>query len=111
MLAQFYRRGLAKFAKQKTGKFKGAAEHRFVGISGVTGPETCLERRTNCWLITAYAYKAKLDAANTQDRMAAELAGKTIEAKMEAQKRASAVMIGEQGAATPPLSGRCSRCP
>src|SRR4051794_24757360 len=43
------------------------------------------------------AYKAKLDAANTQDRIAAELAAKEIEAEIAAQKEASAVIIAEQG--------------
>ena len=31
------------------------------------------------------AYKAKLDAANTQDRIAADLAAKEIEAEIEAR--------------------------
>src|SRR3954454_17000615 len=43
------------------------------------------------------AYKAKLDAANTQDRIAADLAAKEIEAEIAAQKEASAVIIAEQG--------------
>ena len=43
------------------------------------------------------AYKAKLDAANTQDRIAADLAAKEIEAEIEARKQASAVIIAEQG--------------
>ena len=46
-------------------------------------------------LITAY--KAKLEAANTQDRVAADLAGKEIEAEIEARKQASAIIIAEQG--------------
>ena len=33
------------------------------------------------------AYKAKLDAANTQDRIAADLAAKEIEAETEARKQ------------------------
>jgi len=43
------------------------------------------------------AYKAKLDAANTQDRIAADLAAKEIEAEIEARKQASATIIAEQG--------------
>ena len=43
------------------------------------------------------AYKAKLDAANTQDRIAADLAAKEIEADIEARKQASAIIIAEQG--------------
>jgi hypothetical protein len=43
------------------------------------------------------AYKAKLDAANTQDRIAADLAAKEIEAEIEARKQASAIIIAEQG--------------
>ena len=43
------------------------------------------------------AYKAKLDAANTKDRMAADLAAKEIEAEIEARKEATAVIIAEQG--------------
>lgn len=43
------------------------------------------------------AYKAKLDAANTQDRIAADLAAKEIEAEIEARKQASAIVIAEQG--------------
>ena len=43
------------------------------------------------------AYKAKLEAANTQDRIAADLAGKEIEAEIEARKEASAIIIAEQG--------------
>ena len=42
-------------------------------------------------------YKAKLDAANTQDRIAADLAGKEIAAEIEARKAASAIIIAEQG--------------
>ena len=43
------------------------------------------------------AYKAKLEAANTHDRIAADLAGKEIEAEIAARKEASAVIIAEQG--------------
>ncbi|CUA90585.1 hypothetical protein Ga0061061_11411 [Chelatococcus sambhunathii] len=43
------------------------------------------------------AYKARLDAAHTQDRIAADLAAKEIEAEIEARKRASAIIIAEQG--------------
>jgi hypothetical protein len=43
------------------------------------------------------AYKAKLDAANTQDRIAADLAAKEIEAEIEARNQASAIIIAEQG--------------
>ncbi len=46
-------------------------------------------------LITAY--KAKLESANTQDRVAADLAVKEIEAEIEARKQASAIIIAEQG--------------
>ena len=42
-------------------------------------------------------YKAKLDAANTQDHIAADLAAKEIEAEIEARKQASAIIIAEQG--------------
>jgi hypothetical protein len=43
------------------------------------------------------AYKTKLDAANTQDRIAADLAAKEIAAEIEARKQASAIIIAEQG--------------
>ncbi|GIK83135.1 MAG: hypothetical protein AB7O43_23250 [Hyphomicrobiaceae bacterium] len=43
------------------------------------------------------AYRAKLDAANTQGRIAADLAAKEIEAEIEARKQASAIIIAEQG--------------
>jgi len=43
------------------------------------------------------AYKAKLDAANARDRIAADLAAKEIEAEIEARKQASAINIAEQG--------------
>ena len=43
------------------------------------------------------AYKAKLDAAGSQDRIAADLAAKEIEAEIAARKEASAIIIAEQG--------------
>ena len=43
------------------------------------------------------SYKAKLDAANTHDRIAADLAAKDIEAEISARKEASATIIAEQG--------------
>ena len=43
------------------------------------------------------AYKAKLDASNTQDRIAADLAAKEIVGEIEARKQASAIIIAEQG--------------
>jgi hypothetical protein len=43
------------------------------------------------------AYKAKLDASNTRDHMAADLAGKELEADIEVRKQASAIIIAEQG--------------
>jgi len=43
------------------------------------------------------AYKAKLEAANTQDHIAADLAAKEIEAEIEARRQASAIIIAEQG--------------
>jgi hypothetical protein len=43
------------------------------------------------------AYKAKLDATNSQDRIAADLAAKEIEAEIEARKQASAIILAEQG--------------
>ena len=42
-------------------------------------------------------YKAKLDAANTHDRIAADLAAKDIEAEIAARQQASAIIIAEQG--------------
>jgi len=42
-------------------------------------------------------YKAKLDAANTQDRIAADLAAKEIESEIAARQEASAIIIAEQG--------------
>jgi hypothetical protein len=43
------------------------------------------------------AYKAKLDASNTQDRIAADLAAKKIEAEIAARKEAPGIIIAEQG--------------
>ena len=43
------------------------------------------------------AYKAKLDAANTTDRVAADLAAKEIAAEIETRKQAAAVVLAEQG--------------
>jgi hypothetical protein len=43
------------------------------------------------------AYKAKLAAANTQDRIAADLAIKEIETELEARKQATTILIAEQG--------------
>lgn len=43
------------------------------------------------------AYRAKLDATNTRDRTAADLAVKEIEAEIEARKQAAAIIIAEQG--------------
>ncbi len=43
------------------------------------------------------AYKTKLNAANTQDRIAADLAAKEIEAEIEARKEASTIILAEQG--------------
>ncbi len=43
------------------------------------------------------AYKAKLDATNTHDQIAADLAAKEIEPEIEARKQASAIIIAEQG--------------
>ena len=42
-------------------------------------------------------YKAKLDAANAHDRIAADLAAKDIEAESAARQQASAIIIAEQG--------------
>lgn len=42
-------------------------------------------------------YKAKLDAANTHDRIATDLAAKDIEAEIAARQQASAIIIAEQG--------------
>jgi hypothetical protein len=43
------------------------------------------------------AYKAKLDATNTQGQIAADIAAKEISAEVEARKQASAIIIAEQG--------------
>ena len=43
------------------------------------------------------AYKARLEASNTKDRIAADLAAKEIEADIVARKEASSVIIAEQG--------------
>ena len=43
------------------------------------------------------AYKAKLAAANTQDKLAIDLAVKEIEAEIAARAQASAIIIVEQG--------------
>ena len=43
------------------------------------------------------AYKAKLSAANAEDRIAADLAIKEIEAEIEARKQAATIIIAEQG--------------
>ncbi len=43
------------------------------------------------------AYKAKLAAANTQDKLAVDLAMKEIEAEIAARAQASAIIIAEQG--------------
>jgi hypothetical protein len=43
------------------------------------------------------AYKARLDAANSRDRTAADLAAKAIAAEIEARKSAAAIVIAEQG--------------
>jgi hypothetical protein len=43
------------------------------------------------------AYKARLAATNTQDRLAVELAAKEIEAEIEARRQAGALVIAEQG--------------
>ncbi len=51
------------------------------------------------------AYKARLDAANSQDRIAAELAAKEIEAEIEARKQSATIVLAEQGR----CSGRCLR--
>lgn len=43
------------------------------------------------------AYKARLEASNTRDRIAADLAVKEIEAEIAARKEASAIIMAEQG--------------
>lgn len=42
-------------------------------------------------------YKAKLAAANNQDKVAVDLATKAIEAEIDARKQATAMMIADQG--------------
>lgn len=42
-------------------------------------------------------YKTKLGAANTNDRIAADLAAKDIEAEIAVRQQASAIIIAEQG--------------
>jgi hypothetical protein len=43
------------------------------------------------------AYKARLDAENSRDRTAADLAARAIAAEIEARKSAAAIVIAEQG--------------
>ena len=43
------------------------------------------------------AYKAKLAAANTQDKLAVDLAVKEIEAEIAGRAQASAIIVAEQG--------------
>ena len=43
------------------------------------------------------AYKAKLAAANTQDKLAVDVAVKEIEAEIAARAQASAIIVAEQG--------------
>lgn len=43
------------------------------------------------------AYKARLENASGQDKMAVDLAIKEIEAEIEARKNANAIIIAEQG--------------
>ena len=43
------------------------------------------------------AYKARLDAENSHDRMAADLAAQAIAAEIEARKSADALILAEQG--------------
>lgn len=43
------------------------------------------------------AYKARLEAGNTTERLAVELAAKEIEAEIESRKQAGAIIIAEQG--------------
>src|SRR5207253_9131271 len=43
------------------------------------------------------AYKAKLSAANAEDKIAADLAVKEIEAEIEARRQAATIIIAEQG--------------
>ena len=42
-------------------------------------------------------YKAKLDAASTHDRIAADLAAEDIKAEIAARQQASTIIIAEQG--------------
>lgn len=55
------------------------------------------------------AYKAKLDAANTQDRIAADLAAKEIEAEIDARRRRPPSSSASKVAGTRRSFGRCSR--
>ena len=50
------------------------------------------------------AYKAKLVDTNTQDRTAADLTAKDIEAEIEARKQASVIIIAGQGYGVPHLT-------
>mgnify|MGYP001609528812 FL=1 len=43
------------------------------------------------------AYKARLAATNTQDKLAVDLAVKEIDAEIESRKQAGAIIIAEQG--------------
>jgi hypothetical protein len=43
------------------------------------------------------AYKARLEATNTTERLAVDLAAKEIAAEIEARKAAQAIIIAEQG--------------
>lgn len=43
------------------------------------------------------AYKAKLEATNTTEHLAADLAAKEIEAEIESRRDARAIIIAEQG--------------
>jgi hypothetical protein len=43
------------------------------------------------------AYQARLDAENSHDRMAADLAAEAIAAEIEARKSADALILAEQG--------------
>jgi hypothetical protein len=43
------------------------------------------------------AYKARLEEESSQDRMAADLAAKAIEAEIEARKSADALILAEEG--------------
>jgi hypothetical protein len=48
------------------------------------------------------AYKARLAATNTQDRLAVELAAKEIEAEIEARRRRARSSSPSRAAGTPP---------